>query len=106
MVRQLALDASRLFDRALFIVYNDQTGDRYSEYMENGRSVAEFGAQNELYVPLNEKGEPETEHRPLQHRELVKDVEYETIRNAIQLGLEGIGSPDLWENIRRLAATT
>jgi hypothetical protein len=60
--------------------------------------VRAFGEADELFVPLDEEGEPIVFAEPLLAEELSEDLEYETIANAIQLGLGAMGA-GAWDEL-------
>ena len=50
-----------------------------------------FGEDDELWVPLDENGQPDLSAAPLAVDDLLDDEEYATLKNAIDLGLEEFG---------------
>jgi hypothetical protein len=67
-------------------------------------AITSFGADDELWVPLDEDGNPLVTACARRIGELDHDAgaEYETCRNAIQLGLEALHCDDVWVSLRAL----
>jgi hypothetical protein len=83
---------------SLVIRHDDRIGHRSSKLYRNGELVQAFGEDDELYVLLDEEGEPISDGERFSLRELDPDEEYETVKNAIQLGLDGLGRGD-WNSV-------
>jgi hypothetical protein len=78
------------FGRALLVRYS-RLGHRSSRLCIAGEETACFGKDDELFVPLDDRGYPITSATPKSRFEWEPNEEYETISNAIQLGLERLG---------------
>jgi hypothetical protein len=76
---------------AVAFAYNDQIGLREAVLFTDGRTVREFGAEDELWVPLGEDGKPAPNVLPLSIGQLVPGEEYETSHNAIDLAFMAAG---------------
>ena len=105
-VRDVARLLSRECGRALFVSYDTRVAGRHAELYESGSLARAFDENDELYVPLRQDGDPDLEHAPLAVTDLSPDCEYETVKNAIQLGLEQLGVLAAWDEVKRLAAST
>ena len=57
-----------------------------------------FEEADEVYVLLDEDGEPLVDGERLKLAGMDSDQEYDTIENAIELGLQSLGSGD-WEKL-------
>lgn len=88
-------------DRALVVRYDSRIGHRSSSLYRDGRLVGEYGQDGELFVPLDDDGEPILSAAPVLRKDFHADLEYETIRNAIQQGLETIGV-GTWDELFRV----
>jgi hypothetical protein len=97
----LAQELSAAFGRALLVVFDDRTGTRASSLFRDGRADAEFGEEDELWVPLDANGHPISDGPRLTLAQLDPDREYETAANAIQLGFATMGHADAWPELRR-----
>jgi hypothetical protein len=97
-MEELAAAASKPARRALLIRFDSRTGHRSAELFEDGERRRSFGDADELYVPLDESGEPVLTAAPLRFADLDPEQEYETIENAIQLGLKAFGRGD-WKTL-------
>jgi hypothetical protein len=99
----LALEISAAHGHALLLQYDDRSGFRSAALYRDGTLARVWSEADELWVPLDEEGEPMTSSQPLRTEELVQDgdQEYETIKDAIQLGLEAFGAP-AWLTSREL----
>ena len=86
------------FGFALLVRYDDRIGHRSSAYIVDGRLQSSYGEEDEIWVLLDDNGEPLLSGPRFHTSELDPDpdVEYETIENAIQLGLKDFGAGD-WE---------
>jgi hypothetical protein len=97
----LAQQLSLRFGHALIVVFDDRTGTRVSSLFRDGTADAEFGEEDELWVPLDANGHAMSNGPRLTPAQLDPDQEYETATNAIQLGLAAIGHADAWPEFRR-----
>lgn len=89
-IEDLARMLSAKYSRALVVRYDSRIGHRSSEVMDGGRCVASYGENDELFVPLDEDGEPLDDATPIRRENLLQGEEYETKVNAIQLGLNHV----------------
>jgi hypothetical protein len=90
-VYELAMLFSKKLGKTLAIYYDSRIGLRASDYFSNGEHIRSFGQNDELYVQLDEDGEPNDLGKRFKYSELLPDDEYETIENAIELGLKELG---------------
>ena len=65
LARKLSTNFWENFSRGLLIDYNDQVGYRSAKIYENGECVKEFDADDELWIPLSENGEPNLKASPV-----------------------------------------
>jgi hypothetical protein len=91
---------AKSFGQVLLVRYDDQIGHRSSALYESGREKVAYGEEDEIWVLLDDDGAPDMSGPRLRVDQLDPDpdVEYETIENAIQLGLRDFG----WERWRLL----
>jgi hypothetical protein len=91
-VTTFASATSSSFGSSLAVFYDDRIGLRASVLYANGVPIKQFGEEDELWVPLLTSGEPDTAARPLHASELLSgpEHEYETIANAIALGISAL----------------
>lgn len=101
----LAEKLSRPLAQTLLVRYDSRIGHRSSVLYVNGALKREFGMKDELFVPLNEDGEPILTAPRLRFTELNPEEEYETIENAIQLGLTELGDGN-WSDIKKWIGRT
>lgn len=94
-------EISKSITKALLIRYDSRVGHRSSRLYVEGHLKREFGQNDELFVPLDEKGEPITTGPHIKFNEMVANEEYETIKNAIELGLSEFGSGS-WTDLKQL----
>jgi hypothetical protein len=90
-MEELASQLSRFESSALLVRYDSRMGHRSSSLFVGGDQVQTFNEDDEEYVPLDDLGEPIVSARPVHISEFDPTQEYETIRNAIQLGLDALG---------------
>ena len=81
--------------------YDNQVGARWSALYENGKLTTEFTAAAEVYVELDEDGNPALSGPRCHADDLVDGVEYETVENAIQRGLASLGRGS-WTTLKRV----
>jgi len=89
---EVAVAASDDVGRALVVRYDSRIGHRSAVLFEKGREVERFDEAGELFLPLDDDGEPITTAPPIPRRDLDPDLEYETVSNAIQQGLDALGA--------------
>jgi len=102
---ELAAEVSRLGEMVLLARFDSRVGKRSSAIFENGERRQVFGEADELYVPMDERGDPIRDAPPLTLAMLDPKEEYETIQNAIQLGLRALGRGS-WDELFRLITTS
>jgi len=90
-IEAVAAHLSSPASAALAVFYNNQVGFREAILYRNGRQETAFGEEDELWVPLDEKGEPLVDAERLTVSELEEDEEYQTIQSAIEAGLAALG---------------
>jgi hypothetical protein len=86
---------------ALLVRYDSSVGHRSSRLYLDGHLKRDFTDRDELFVPLDEAGLPVTSQPQLKFAELAPDKEYETIQNAVELGLASLGRGQ-WSDLKRL----
>jgi hypothetical protein len=89
--RQLATTISSFSDSALAVFYDNRVALRAAVHYSRGKLVREYDAQDELWVPLDEDGQPLLGGPPLLVGDLSPEEEYETVRNAIDVALSAVG---------------
>jgi hypothetical protein len=67
----------------------------------DGKLIKEFGEGDELFVPLAENGEPIKTAPRIKLADFIAGEEYETIQNAIELGLAEFGSGN-WLDLKQV----
>jgi hypothetical protein len=87
----IALWLSRQFDSVLLVRYDSRVGVRYSALFQLGVETQRFDRETEMYVPLDDAGEPLLDANWRRFSELDPNAEYETVQNAIELGFEVFG---------------
>jgi hypothetical protein len=99
----LAKALSSSFQRSLVIRYDSRESFRASALYTNGALHKQYGREDEIFVPLDEEGEPVVDGPTHRYSELDPSGEYETSTNAIELGLQklGVGS---WGEIQAVIA--
>ena len=102
---ELAAEVSRRGGRVLLARFDSRVGKRSSAIFEDGERRQVFGEADELYVPLDERGDPVGDAPPLTLAMLDPKEEYETIQNALQLGLRALGRGS-WDELFRLITTS
>jgi hypothetical protein len=97
-IEQVAADLSKIVGKALVVRYDSRIGHRTSELFINGNMEKAFDEADEVYVLLDEDGEPLVDGERFKLADMDSDHEYDTIENAIELGLQSLGSGD-WEKL-------
>lgn len=84
---------SVVFSKALLVRYDDRVGYRSSVLFQEGNPIKSFDLEDEIWVITDEDGEPIVDGKKFTIEQIKDDdeEEYETIYNAIQLGLESLG---------------
>jgi hypothetical protein len=90
----LACTLSKSTSAALAVFYDNGCGVRASVAFRGGALSAEFGADDEWWVPLDEDGNPSREVPWLPAAELDPDEEYDCVRDAIEVGLAALDVSD------------
>jgi hypothetical protein len=99
-MEHIAEQVSEVTGSALLFRYDSRIGHRSSTLYERGKPVREFGLADERWVRLDEHGERILNGRTYSADELDPDpnAEYETLQNAIELGLDAFGAGN-WDEI-------
>ena len=87
LASQLSLEVSTV----LVTRYDSRTGHRSSILFKEGLPLYSFDENDEIWVLLDEKGNPLIDGEKFSINSLKDDEEYETIWNAIQLCLQALG---------------
>lgn len=90
-IDHLAAELSKSFGKALVVRYDSRVGHRSSVFFRDGAMVCSYGEDDELFVPLDVNGAPITIAPPIKRADFSEGEEYETMCNAIQLGLVTLG---------------
>lgn len=96
---QIGAELSKTVGPVLLCRYDSREGLRSSTFFSDDGYVINFGAADEEYVRLGDDGFPLLDEEPVRIDEFESGEEYETLKNAIKLGLEysGIGGwQDVW----------
>ncbi len=88
---RIVSNVSKSIGRSLLVRYDSRTGHRSATLYDRGEVEGDFGPDDELFVPLDEEGDPVRAAVPLPRAALDPDEEYETHRNAIELGISALG---------------
>lgn len=99
LMEGLAAELSRSFGQSLLVRYDSCQGYRASIHYGGGAATNQFGPHDELYVPVDDSGNPITEAKRVRLCDLSPHEEYETIENAIQMGFSLLGAGD-WESFK------
>lgn len=97
-IEDIAAQLSLSLGPTIVARFDSIIGYRSSMVFENGVLVQIFAQDDEIYAPLDEEGEPMVNGPRVRLAELKPSEEYDTLQNAIQLGLEFVGQ-DVWENL-------
>jgi hypothetical protein len=89
--QDLTRELSRTFGSALLVQYDDRIGLREAVVYRAGEPTHRFGLSDELWVPLDELGNPRRDVPHVRTVELDPAEEYETVVSAIDHGLEAFG---------------
>ncbi|MGB3641328.1 MAG: hypothetical protein WBA39_27690 [Rivularia sp. (in: cyanobacteria)] len=98
----VASQISIIFSKAILVRYDDRVGYRESILFQEGLPLKTFDLADEIWVMLDENGEPIVNGLKFRIEQIEDDddEEYETICNAIQLGLESLGiNIDVWKEV-------
>lgn len=80
---------------ALAVFYDNRCGLRAAAAFRGGTLSAEFGEDDEWWVPLDEDGEPRRDVPPVPAADLDADEEYDCVRDAIEVGLAALEVPNV-----------
>jgi hypothetical protein len=100
-MNELADELSLLFDSSLVLHYDDQCGEKISVLSRQGEPVRGFGDEDEIWVPMDDDGNPNLDAPRYPGNAIPEDEECDCIRNAIDAGLEEAGFDD-WLTTRGL----
>jgi hypothetical protein len=84
---RLAKTLSDKLSKAVLVRYDSRIGHRSATLYVKGALNQRFGRDDELFVPLDNAGNPMMSSSPIHFLEFVEGEEYETIQNAIELVL-------------------
>ncbi len=96
----VAVEISRRFHKALLFQYDSRVGHRASTLFVDGKMNRSFDATDEKYLILDESGHPDANAEPVYYSEMLDGEEYETAKNAIDLGLERLAANLSWSFLR------
>ena len=102
---ELEIVAAMLSSRCsgvLVLQIDTRVGHRYCVYYSDGDPVEAFGVEREMYVPLDERGQPDWGAPRVAYADLDPDpkAEYATAVHAIDLGLQRLGT-GTWQDVLR-----
>lgn len=100
-VDELASFLSRGGGRCLVVRYDSRIGHRSSTLYVDGSLKEAFDERSELFVRLDDVGEPILTEPPITRGGFLPGEEYETAVNAIQLGLSAFGDGE-WNSLYKL----
>jgi hypothetical protein len=100
-VDRLAASFSVTFGSALSVHYDDRGGVRAAGLFRGGAGVREFGEADEVWVPLDDDGDPRPDGPRYPGDRVPPDEECGCVRQAIDAGLEAAGFAD-WMTLRGL----
>ncbi|MGH9459689.1 MAG: hypothetical protein ACRD1X_00600 [Vicinamibacteria bacterium] len=103
-LEDIAATLSSSFGQALLVRYDSRIGHRSSKYYVEGEPVRELGHGDEVYVLLDEEGEPLLAGERFGIDQLDPDKEYETLKNAIEMGLDALGAGE-WSALLEFMAS-
>lgn len=88
------------YGKVLTVLWDDQNGVREAKFYLDGNDPLEFGEEDELYVELDDDGYPASSGKIYTLSEVEEcpdEKEFETCKNAIELGCEasGLCEPEL-----------
>jgi hypothetical protein len=89
----LAAALSESTSAALAVFYDNSCGVRATAVFRGGTLSAEFGEDDEWWVPLDDDGEPRRDVPPVPAADLDADEEYDCVRDAIEVGLATLEVP-------------
>lgn len=105
----VASQISIIFHQSILVRYDNRVGYRESILFNEGILLKKFDLADELWVMLDEYGESITNGEKLSIAQIDDDddeKEYETICNAIQLGLDSLGiNINIWKEVHSFMST-
>jgi len=93
-VNGLAALASAHSASCVTAFYDNRVGHRNASLFSRGQFVREFDESDEIWAELDESGHPETNGPMIKGGNLVPGVEYDCLRNAIDVALVEAGAPE------------
>lgn len=90
-VDRVGEDLSRKLGKTLVVRYYSTTCYHSASMYEHGKRLSSFGEDDEIWVPLDEEGRHILDAGMFKLSELDDEVEYDTLRTAIDLGLQAMG---------------
>ncbi|BAY11360.1 hypothetical protein [Calothrix sp. NIES-2098] len=90
-IEYLASQVSLEISAVLVMRYDSRIGHRSSILFKEGLPISSFDENDEIWVLLDEEGEPLIDGERFSINSMKDDEEYETICNAIDLGLQALG---------------
>ncbi|MBV6626708.1 MAG: hypothetical protein KI793_27855 [Rivularia sp. (in: Bacteria)] len=99
----VASQISIICSQALLIRYEGRVAYRESTVFQEGYPIKKFDLDDEIWVMVDENGEPIINGKQFRVEQIEDDddEEYETIYNAIGLGIEYIGiNKDIYKDVR------
>ncbi len=100
-VEKIAVSLSMRFGKALLLLYDNSCGVRFAALYESGALVKEFDERDEIWVPLDEQGYPDTDRGRFRWDDIKDDSggEYDCIYDAIDAGLDALGVRDRLDRV-------
>ena len=102
--RSMVIDLQLVKDHALTLaegslvsvalVYDNRVGLEDAHVFQNGGRCSVFGEQDEIWVPLDDLGEPLIDSQGVTAGDLDPSREYDVLHSAIDLGLRFAGAPE------------
>jgi hypothetical protein len=92
-MKSLASKLSESISAALAVFYDNRCGLRAAASFRAGALSASFGEHDELWVPLDEDGEPRHDVPPVPATSLDPNEEYDCMQDAIEVGLATLQLP-------------
>jgi len=92
--KSLACEISRTLKSALAVFYDNRCDINFATAYRDGSQHRSFNEQDEIWVPLDDGGEPIVDGPQLTLSELNDDDEFDCIRSAIDCGLAHLGTDD------------
>lgn len=102
-VEHVAETLSTKFKKALVFRYDSRIGYRSSTIFFNGHPTESFDEKDEVYVLVDDNGTPLNDGQKYHVDELSDEGDYETIQNAIDLGLQALGM-GTWDEVHKIVS--